>query len=66
MIETELRKLDADQGVKHVEWLSGFLPEAFSRRAGDHEAILLLLLIDRLIVKCELLASQVGFCLLLN
>lgn len=59
VIETELRKLDADQGVKHVECLSGFLPESFSRRAGEHEAILLLLLIDRLIAKCDLLATQV-------
>ncbi|KAL7062605.1 hypothetical protein AAHC03_0940 [Spirometra sp. Aus1] len=59
VIETELRRLDVDQGVRHVELLSAFLPESFSRRAGDHDAILLLLLIDRLITKCELLSTQV-------
>uniref|UniRef100_A0A0X3Q111 Dynactin subunit 1 n=2 Tax=Schistocephalus solidus TaxID=70667 RepID=A0A0X3Q111_SCHSO len=59
VIETELRRLDVDQGVRHVELLSAFLPESFNRRAGDHDAILLLLLIDRLIVKCELLSTQV-------
>ncbi len=59
VIETELRKLEADQGAHHVEWLSGFLPESFNRRAGNHDAILLLLLINRLIVKCELLSTQV-------
>lgn len=55
----ELRKLDAEQGVQHVEWLSHFLPEAFSHHAGDHDAILILLLVNRLIFKCELLATQV-------
>ncbi|VDN10895.1 unnamed protein product [Dibothriocephalus latus] len=60
VIETELRRLDVDQGVRHVELLSAFLPESFDRRAGDHDAINLLLLIDRLIVKCELLSTQVS------
>ncbi|KAL5111951.1 Dynactin subunit 1 [Taenia crassiceps] len=59
VIEVELRKLDAEQGVQHVQWLSHFLPEAFSRHAGDHDAILILLLVNRLIFKCELLATQV-------
>nr|CDS27434.1 dynactin subunit 1 [Hymenolepis microstoma] len=59
LIEMELRKLDAEQGVRHVKWLSAFLPEEFSRRAGDNDAILLLLLVDRLIFKCELLSTQV-------
>lgn len=55
----ELRKLDAEQGVQHVKWLCAFLPEEFSRRAGEHDAILTLLLVNRLIFKCELLATQV-------
>ena len=57
----ELRKLDAEQGAQHVEWLSAFLPDNFTRRAGEHDAILILLLVNRLIFKCELLASQVRF-----
>ncbi|VUZ55726.1 unnamed protein product [Hymenolepis diminuta] len=59
LIEMELRKLDAEQGIQHVKWLSAFLPEEFSRRAGDNDAILMLLLVNRLIFKCELLATQV-------
>nr|CDS22634.1 dynactin subunit 1 [Echinococcus granulosus] len=59
VIEVELRKLDAEQGAQHVEWLSHFLPDTFSRHAGDHDAILILLLVNRLIFKCELLATQV-------
>ncbi|KAM7539851.1 hypothetical protein Aperf_G00000044927 [Anoplocephala perfoliata] len=59
VIEMELRNLDAEQGVQHVKWLCAFLPEEFSRRAGEHDAILILLLINRLIFKCELLATQV-------
>ncbi|KAL5971770.1 Dynactin subunit 1 [Taenia solium] len=59
VIEMELRKLDAEQGVQHVEWLLHFLPEAFNLHAGDHDAILILLLVNRLIFKCELLATQV-------
>ncbi|VDN95969.1 unnamed protein product [Rodentolepis nana] len=59
LIEMELRKLDAEQGIRHVKWISAFLPEEFSRPAGDNDAILTLLLVDRLIFKCELLSTQV-------
>lgn len=61
----ELRKLDAEQGIQHVKWLSAFLPEEFSRRAGDNDAILMLLLVNRLIFKCELLATQVNLSILI-
>jgi dynactin 1 len=58
-IELELRKIEAQQARKHVELLSTFLPEAFLRRGGDNDAILVLLLIPRLMAKCELLMTQV-------
>ncbi|XP_074641662.1 dynactin subunit 1-like isoform X2 [Tubulanus polymorphus] len=57
-IDMELRKLDVDQANQHVQFLSSFMPDSFMRRGSDHDAILLLLLIPRLICKAEVLANQ--------
>ncbi|RTG91339.1 dynactin 1 [Schistosoma bovis] len=48
VIEAELRRLEAEQSANHVTRLSAFLPDSFLRRGGDNEALLALLLIDRL------------------
>lgn len=60
MIEAELRRLEAEQSANHVTRLSAFLPDSFLRRGGDNEALLALLLIDRLTGKCDLLANHVS------
>ncbi|XP_018652353.1 restin-like [Schistosoma mansoni] len=56
----ELRRLEAEQSANHVARLSAFLPDSFLRRGGDNEALLALLLIDRLTGKCDLLANHVS------
>ncbi|XP_064465841.1 dynactin subunit 1-like [Ornithodoros turicata] len=56
-VDLELRRLDAAQATRHVDYLCSFLPEAFLAR--DHEAILMLLLVSRLSAKCEIVAAQV-------
>ncbi|KAH8872571.1 Dynactin subunit 1 [Schistosoma japonicum] len=58
VIEAELRRLEAEQSANHVVRLSAFLPDSFLRRGGDNEALLALLLIDRLAGKCDLLANH--------
>ncbi|CAH8820975.1 unnamed protein product [Trichobilharzia szidati] len=59
VIEAELRRLEAEQTANHVTRLSAFLPDSFLRRGGDNEALLSLLLIDRLAGKCDLLANHI-------
>jgi dynactin 1 len=58
-IDMELRKLDVTQANKHVFYLCSFMADSFIKRGGDHDAVLVLLLIPRLVAKLELLISQV-------
>ncbi|XP_013412801.1 dynactin subunit 1 isoform X3 [Lingula anatina] len=57
-IDMEIRQLDVKQANKHVSLLCSFMPESFIRRGGDHDALLALLLIPRLIQKADLLINQ--------
>lgn len=50
-IEMELRKMEVGQANRHVSLLTSFMPESFLRHGGDHDCILVLLLIPRLICK---------------
>lgn len=56
-IEMELRKMEVGQANRHVSLLTSFMPESFLRHGGDHDCILVLLLIPRLI--CKVNASPV-------
>ncbi|XP_056005085.1 dynactin subunit 1-like isoform X4 [Ostrea edulis] len=58
-IDMELRKLEVQQANRHVGLLQSFMGDNFMNRGGDHDAILVLLMIPRIISKAELLASQV-------
>ncbi|XP_043998692.1 dynactin subunit 1 isoform X1 [Gambusia affinis] len=57
-IEMELRKMEVAQANRHVSLLTSFMPESFLRHGGDHDCILVLLLIPRLIQKAELIGKQ--------
>ncbi|KAM9355336.1 dynactin subunit 1 isoform 2-T2 [Pholidichthys leucotaenia] len=57
-IEMELRKMEVAQANRHVSLLTSFMPESFLRHGGDHDCILVLLLIPRLICKAELISKQ--------
>ncbi|XP_067303769.1 dynactin subunit 1a isoform X2 [Pseudorasbora parva] len=57
-IEMELRKMEVNQANRQVSLLTSFMPESFLRHGGDHDCILVLLLIPRLICKAELVSSQ--------
>ncbi|PAA50956.1 hypothetical protein BOX15_Mlig027215g2 [Macrostomum lignano] len=58
LIDSELRELDAAQNASHVKLLCAFLPESFARRGGDHDCVLICLLMTRLASKCDLLCDQ--------
>ncbi|XP_017892569.1 dynactin subunit 1 isoform X2 [Ceratina calcarata] len=58
-VDLELRRLEAEEARNHVRHLLSFMPPAFLARGGDHDAILTLLLIPRMIQKTEILMSQV-------
>nr|XP_057933496.1 dynactin subunit 1 isoform X2 [Doryrhamphus excisus] len=57
-IEMELRKMEVSQANRHVSLLTTFMPESFLRHGGDHDCILVLLLIPRLVCKAELVSKQ--------
>ncbi|XP_053560342.1 dynactin subunit 1 isoform X2 [Bombina bombina] len=57
-IEMELRKMEVNQANRHVSLLTSFMPDSFLRHGGDHDSILVLLLIPRLICKAELISRQ--------
>ncbi|XP_059364599.1 dynactin subunit 1a isoform X4 [Carassius carassius] len=57
-IEMELRKMEVTQANRQVSLLMSFMPESFLRHGGDHDCILVLLLIPRLICKAELISGQ--------
>eukprot|EP00117_Sycon_ciliatum_P003059 scpid17986/ scgid8014/ Dynactin subunit 1; 150 kDa dynein-associated polypeptide; DAP-150; p150-glued len=58
-IELELRKLDVMQASKHVDLLMAFIPESFFIPGGDHDAVLVVLLLARLLFKSELLYNAI-------
>ena len=54
----ELRKTEVGQANRHVSLLTSFMPESFLRHGGDHDCILVLLLIPRLICKVNASVSR--------
>lgn len=58
-IDLELRRLDVLQLQQHIKYLTSFMPDNFMNRGGDHDAILTLLLLPRLVHKSEILLGQI-------
>lgn len=58
-IDLELRRIEVQESNQHVEYLTGFMPDSFMSRGGDHDAVLVLLLVPRLLWKSEVLLNQV-------
>uniref|UniRef100_A0A673J5I7 Dynactin subunit 1 n=1 Tax=Sinocyclocheilus rhinocerous TaxID=307959 RepID=A0A673J5I7_9TELE len=57
-IEMELRKMEVAQANRQVSLLISFMPDSFLKHGGDHDCILTLLLIPRLVCKAELISKQ--------
>ncbi|XP_037933138.1 dynactin subunit 1 [Teleopsis dalmanni] len=57
-IDVQLRQIEVTQANEHVQMLSAFMPESFMSRGGDHDSILVILLISRIVFKCGIVVSQ--------
>ncbi|XP_049862850.1 dynactin subunit 1 isoform X4 [Schistocerca gregaria] len=58
-IDLELRQMDVQQSSQHVKYLAAYMPDTFMNRGGDHDAVLVLLLVPRMLWKADILLSQV-------
>ncbi|RZC39748.1 dynactin subunit 1 [Asbolus verrucosus] len=58
-IDLELRRVDIQQLQSHIKYLTSYMPDSFMNRGGDHDAVLVLLLIPRMIHKTEILLNQI-------
>nr|KAF6429724.1 hypothetical protein HJG59_009046 [Molossus molossus] len=54
----ELRQMEVAQANRHMSLLTAFMPDSFLRPGGDHDCVLVLLLMPRLICKAELIRKQ--------
>ncbi|KAH8256243.1 hypothetical protein KR026_011565 [Drosophila bipectinata] len=57
-IDVQLRQIELSQANEHVQMLTAFMPESFMSRGGDHDSILVVLLISRIVFKCGIVVSQ--------
>ncbi|XP_030372447.1 dynactin subunit 1 [Scaptodrosophila lebanonensis] len=57
-IDVQLRQIELSQANEHVQMLTAFMPESFMNRGGDHDSILVVLLISRIVFKCGIVVSQ--------
>uniref|UniRef100_A0A3B3SLH2 Dynactin subunit 1 n=1 Tax=Paramormyrops kingsleyae TaxID=1676925 RepID=A0A3B3SLH2_9TELE len=57
-IDMELRKMEVAQTTRQVALLTAFMPDSFLQHGGDHDCVLVLLLIPRLICKADLISKQ--------
>uniref|UniRef100_A0A2M4A815 Dynactin subunit 1 n=1 Tax=Anopheles triannulatus TaxID=58253 RepID=A0A2M4A815_9DIPT len=57
-IDLQLRQIELTQANEHVRYLSAFMPDVFMARGGDHDAILVILLVSRLVFKSGIIVSQ--------
>jgi len=58
IIELELNKYSVQEANKRVDMVNTFLPDHFTKRGADYDGICMLLLLERLVYKCNMLSSQ--------
>lgn len=57
-IDVQLRQIELTQANERVQMLTAFMPDSFMNRGGDHDSILVILLIARIVFKCGIIVSQ--------
>lgn len=57
-IDLQLRQIDLNQATEHVRLLASFMPNTFMNRGGDHDAILVNLLLSRIVFKADIIVEQ--------
>ncbi|KAK7069216.1 Dynactin subunit 1 [Halocaridina rubra] len=58
-IDMELRRLEVAQANQHVSYLSQYMPDNFMTRGGDHDAVLTLLFVARMVWKADIVVGAV-------
>ncbi|XP_059611897.1 dynactin subunit 1 isoform X3 [Phlebotomus argentipes] len=57
-IDLQLRQIELTQANEHVRLLSAYMPDTFMNRGGDHDAILVILLVSRIVFKADIIVNQ--------
>lgn len=57
-IDLQLRQIELKQANEHVRLLTAFMPETFMARGGDNDAVLVILLVSRIVVKTGIIVGQ--------
>lgn len=57
-IDLQLRQIELRQSNEHVRLLTSFMPDTFMNRGGDHDALLVILLVSRVIFKADIIIGQ--------
>lgn len=57
-IDLQLRQIELTQVNEHIKYLLAYMPETFMARGGDHDAILVILLVSRIVYKAGIVTMQ--------
>ncbi|XP_037922936.1 dynactin subunit 1 isoform X4 [Hermetia illucens] len=57
-IDLQLRQIDLNEVNEHVRMLTAYMPDTFMQRGGDHDAVLVILLISRIVFKAGIIVNQ--------
>jgi len=57
MVDSKLSELKLEESIEEVDLVSLFIPTIFNRRGGNHDCVQTLLLLKRMMKKCEILAN---------
>lgn len=57
-IDLQLRQIELSQSNEHVRLLSAYMPDTFMNRGSDHDAVLVILLVSRIVYKAGIIVSQ--------
>lgn len=58
-IDMELRRLEVAQANQHVGYLTQYMPDNFMTRGGDHDAVLSLLFVARMVWKADIVVGGI-------
>ena len=57
-IDLQIRQIELSQANEHVRLLTAYMPDTFMCRGSDHDAILVILLVSRIVYKAGIIVSQ--------
>jgi dynactin 1 len=58
-IDLQLRQIELTEVNEHIKYVLAYMPDTFMARGGDHDAILVILLVSRIVFKAGIIVTQV-------